>query len=213
MVEGVSTRQLSIEPELEPRVAIGLLAEFETAEDLLRAARRAHAAGYRAMDAYSPFPIEGLTEALGWRTNAIPLIGFFGGLIGALTGIGFWAPTFYERHTTLTSSQASGVVGGLILVGALLGTLFGGWARDRIVARVAGASMVLSAATQAIGAVALMIVFLDVPLAVRLVFSVIGVAFIVAGFPALSATTADIVPARVRGLAFSVTGWAKTTGR
>ena len=92
MVEGLSTRQLSIEPELEPRVAIGLLAEFETAEDLLRAARRAHAAGYRAMDAYSPFPIEGLTEALGWRTNAIPLIGFFGGLIGALTGIGmqYW---------------------------------------------------------------------------------------------------------------------------
>jgi len=44
---------------------------------------------------------------------------------GALTGIGFWAPTFYERHTTLTSSQASGVVGGLILVGALLGTLLG----------------------------------------------------------------------------------------
>ena len=42
---------------------------------------------------------------------------------GALTGIGFWAPTFYERHTSLTSSQASGVVGGLILVGAC-------WARS-----------------------------------------------------------------------------------
>ena len=126
---------------------------------------------------------------------------------GALTGIGFWAPTFYERHTTLTSSQASGVVGGLILVGALLGTLLGGWGRDRLARRVAGASMVLSAVTQAIGAAALMIVFLEVPLVVRLVFSVIGVAFIVAGFPALSATTADVVPARVRGLASSVTGF------
>jgi MFS family permease len=126
---------------------------------------------------------------------------------GALTGIGFWAPTFYERHTSLTSGQASGVVGGLILLGALLGTLFGGWARDRIAARMAGASMVLGATTQTIGAVALMIVFLDVPLAVRLIFSVIGVAFIVAGFPALSATTAEVVPARVRGLAFSITGF------
>ncbi|HUP73701.1 MAG TPA: MFS transporter [Acidimicrobiales bacterium] len=126
---------------------------------------------------------------------------------GALTGIGFWAPEFYERHTSLTSSQASGVVGGLILVGALVGTLFGGWARDRIAQRVAGASMALTAVTQAVGAVALMIVFLDVPIAVRLIFSVIGVAFIVAGFPALSATTADVVPSRVRGLAFSITGF------
>lgn len=126
---------------------------------------------------------------------------------GALTGIGFWAPEFYERHTSLSSDQAAGVVGGLILVGALIGTLLGGWARDRIAARVAGASMALTAVTQSIGAVALMIVFLDVPIAVRLVFSVIGVAFIVAGFPALSATTAEVVPARVRGLAFSITGF------
>ncbi|MEO5839703.1 MAG: MFS transporter [Acidimicrobiales bacterium] len=126
---------------------------------------------------------------------------------GALTGIGYWASEFYERHTSLTSGQASGVVGGLILVGALLGTLFGGWARDRIAHRVAGASMALTAVTQAIGAVALIIVFLDVPIAVRLIFSVLGVAFIVAGFPALSATTAEVVPARVRGLAFSLTGF------
>jgi hypothetical protein len=86
-VESPSTSTLRTEPELEPAEAIGLLAEFETAEALLRATRRAYAAGYRAMDAYSPFPVEGLTEALGWRTNAIPLIGFFGGLTGALTGI------------------------------------------------------------------------------------------------------------------------------
>ena len=127
---------------------------------------------------------------------------------GALTGIGFWAAEFYERHTSLSSDQASGVVGGLILVGALLGTLFGGWARDRIAARVAGASMALTAVTQSFGAVALMIVFLDVPMPVRLTFSVIGVAFIVAGFPALAATTAEVVPSKVRGLAFSITGFA-----
>jgi MFS family permease len=127
--------------------------------------------------------------------------------IGALTGIGFWAPEFYERHTSLTSDQASGVVGGLILVGALFGTLLGGWARDRLAGRVVGASMALTAVTQTIGAVSLMIVFLDVPIVVRLLFSVIGVAFIVAGFPALSATTAEVVPSRVRGLAFSITGF------
>jgi hypothetical protein len=44
------------------------------------------------MDAYSPFPVEGLTEALGSHTNAIPLIGLFGGVAGALTGLGlqYW---------------------------------------------------------------------------------------------------------------------------
>jgi hypothetical protein len=91
-VESPSTSKLSIEPELEPAEAIGLLAEFDTAEGLLRATRRAYTAGYRAMDAYAPFPVDGLTEALGWRTNAIPLIGFAGGLTGALTGIGmqYW---------------------------------------------------------------------------------------------------------------------------
>jgi hypothetical protein len=74
----------------------GLMAEFDTVEQLLSASRRAHAAGFRRMDAYAPFPIEGLGEALGFRTNAIPLIGLTGGVLGALTGFGFqsWVHAF-----------------------------------------------------------------------------------------------------------------------
>jgi hypothetical protein len=70
----------------------GIMAEFDTADQLLAASRRAHAAGYRRMDAYAPFPIDGLGEALGFQTNAIPLIGLTGGVVGALTGYGmqFW---------------------------------------------------------------------------------------------------------------------------
>lgn len=70
----------------------GVMAEFDTAEQLLSASSRAHAAGYRRMDAYAPFPIDGLGEALGFRTNAIPLIGLTGGVVGALTGysLQFW---------------------------------------------------------------------------------------------------------------------------
>jgi ActD protein len=73
----------------------GLMAEFDTAEQLLAAGRRAHAAGYRRMDAYAPFPIEGLGEVLGFRSNAIPLIGLSGGVIGALSGyfLQFWVHT------------------------------------------------------------------------------------------------------------------------
>src|SRR5690242_19958206 len=73
----------------------GLIAEFDTAEQLLAASERARAAGYRRMDAFSPFPIDGLGEVLGFRSNAVPLIGLSGGVAGALTGYGmqFWIHT------------------------------------------------------------------------------------------------------------------------
>jgi ActD protein len=64
----------------------GLLAEFERHDDLLAAARAAHAEGYRCMDAYSPFPIDGLPEALGRRRTWVPLIVLLGGLAGGCGG-------------------------------------------------------------------------------------------------------------------------------
>lgn len=126
---------------------------------------------------------------------------------GALAGIGFWAPSFYNRHTSLTEDQAAGIVGGLILLGAIAGTLIGGTLLGRLAARHTSAAMRLTAITQSIGGVALLIVFLDVPLLVRIVMSFVGTAFIVAGFPALNALIAGIVPAPLRGMAFSVTGF------
>jgi hypothetical protein len=70
----------------------GLLAEFDTPDHLLAAARRAHEAGYRRMDAYSPFPIHGLAEAIGFHRNLVPLLVLLGGLAGALIGFGmqYW---------------------------------------------------------------------------------------------------------------------------
>jgi hypothetical protein len=69
----------------------GLMAEFESAEALVRATRQAYVDGYRAMDAYAPFPVEELSEALGFRTRAVPLIALAGGLIGVVTGFGMQA--------------------------------------------------------------------------------------------------------------------------
>lgn len=60
----------------------GLLAEYKTPEALVDAARRAHEAGYRRMDAYTPMPVEGLAEAIGFRHNRMPLIVLIGGLCG-----------------------------------------------------------------------------------------------------------------------------------
>jgi hypothetical protein len=62
----------------------GLLAEYAEPDALIDAARRAYAQGYRRMEAYSPFPVEGLAEAIGFTHNRLPLIVLIGGLIGGL---------------------------------------------------------------------------------------------------------------------------------
>src|SRR5207249_4530762 len=64
----------------------GLLAEFREPEELLEAVRRAYDAGYRRMDAYTPFPVEGLAEALHTGPSRLPFIVLIGGLIGAAGG-------------------------------------------------------------------------------------------------------------------------------
>ena len=64
----------------------GLMAEFETSEDLLGAAQRAREAGYHRMDAYSPFPVEGLADAVGFHSTRVPLFCLIGGLIGCFGG-------------------------------------------------------------------------------------------------------------------------------
>ncbi len=66
----------------------GLMVEFLTAEEILSAARRARQAGYRVMDAYTPYPVEGLVAELGVPRTRIPFIVLMGGIVGA--GIGFF---------------------------------------------------------------------------------------------------------------------------
>lgn len=64
----------------------GLLAEFEDPTSLVAATHRVHEAGYRRVDAYTPFPIEELTQALGLRRATLPLIVLVGGIIGGVGG-------------------------------------------------------------------------------------------------------------------------------
>jgi hypothetical protein len=64
----------------------GLMAEFDTPEQLLRAAESARDEGYREMDAYTPMPIEGLSEAIGFRSNLVQRIVFVAGVCGATGG-------------------------------------------------------------------------------------------------------------------------------
>src|SRR5262252_5065610 len=64
----------------------GLMAEFDSAQSLVDAAHKTRAAGYQKIDAYSPFPIEGLAEAIGFTRNSVPLVVLIGGLVGGLSG-------------------------------------------------------------------------------------------------------------------------------
>ena len=67
----------------------GLVAEFGEADELLHAAEAAEHAGFTRMDAYSPFPIEELAEAVGHKKDWLPAVVLAGGLTGAATGFGF----------------------------------------------------------------------------------------------------------------------------
>jgi hypothetical protein len=75
----------------------GLMAEFETPTELVKAARAAREKGYRKLDAYSPFPIEELNEALDLHKNKLPLIVLAGGILGGLTGylLQYWITVWY----------------------------------------------------------------------------------------------------------------------
>jgi hypothetical protein len=65
----------------DPRI-YGLLAEFDSVDSVISAAHRVREAGYRKIDAYSPFPLEELSEAIGFEKNGVALVCLVGGLLG-----------------------------------------------------------------------------------------------------------------------------------
>jgi hypothetical protein len=114
------------------------MAEFDSVHAVVNAARQARAAGYTRLDAYSPYPIEELMDALDVHHNKLPLVVLIGGIVGAVVGYGlqYWAnvmeypinvggrplhswpafivPTF---ETTILFAGISAVVGMLVLNG------------------------------------------------------------------------------------------------
>jgi hypothetical protein len=74
----------------------GLLAEFDSAQALVDAATKAREAGYKRLDAYTPFPVEGLTDALGHRITRLPFVVLAGGILGGLGGylLQWWSSVY-----------------------------------------------------------------------------------------------------------------------
>lgn len=70
----------------------GLVAEFDSPQSLMSGVKKAYQSGYRRMDAYSPFPIEGLAEAMGFTHNRLPLLVLIGGVVGLVGGyaLAYW---------------------------------------------------------------------------------------------------------------------------
>jgi hypothetical protein len=73
----------------------GMIAEFETPSDLVRAAQAAYNDGWRRMDCYTPYPVEEAAEAIGFHTNKVSLITLIGGLMGvcAMFSLETWIST------------------------------------------------------------------------------------------------------------------------
>jgi hypothetical protein len=83
---------MSTTPHSKPGM-YGLMAEFHTAEELVEAAHQVHAAGFHHVDAFTPYPIEEVSHALGLHRSKLPLIVLGGGITGGLAGyfLQYWS--------------------------------------------------------------------------------------------------------------------------
>jgi Protein of unknown function (DUF3341) len=73
----------------------GLIAEFDNPTSLVEAAEHTRQAGYKRIEGYSPFPVEGLAEAVGFRRDLVPLVTLIGAVIGGVSGylMQYWIAT------------------------------------------------------------------------------------------------------------------------
>ena len=126
-------------PEDPTPTLYGLMAEFETPTELVEAAERARLAGYRRMDAYTPIPIEELSEALGLRRTRLPLLVLLGGIAGGLAGYGlqYWAsaieyPLNVAGRPFNSWPQFVPITFETTVLGAALTCFFAMWALNRL---------------------------------------------------------------------------------
>ncbi len=77
----MSQREMNPDPQY-----YGMMAEFDNADKLVAATQSTRAEGYGQVDAYTPYPVEGLAEALDFHRTWVPLLVLLGGIIGAVSG-------------------------------------------------------------------------------------------------------------------------------
>jgi hypothetical protein len=121
-----------------PAGPYGLLAEFSSPAELLQAAHAAHGAGYRKLEAYSPMPVQGLSEALGIVDKGLPRLALIGGIIGgaATYALQWWSATAdYPINVGGRTPAWPGLVPAtfeMTVLGAVLAVFFGVLLRSRL---------------------------------------------------------------------------------
>ena len=72
---------------MPPREGVyGLVAEFNTPAELVKATEAAYQQGFRRMECYTPYPVEEAAEALRFHKTRVPLMCLLGGVMGLTTG-------------------------------------------------------------------------------------------------------------------------------
>src|ERR1700745_4377967 len=119
----------------------GLLGEFDSPKQLMDAAKKVREAGYRRIDAFVPFPVEGLSQALGLgrKHDLVPVLTLVGGLGGGLTAFFFqlWAnvssyPLDIAGRPLNSVPAFIPVTFELTILGASLSAVFGMLALNRL---------------------------------------------------------------------------------
>ena len=123
-------------------------------------------------------------------------------LMFTVAGIGAWLPQFHERFSGMTETQATGMVGALIIFGGIPGVLLGGHFADRLATRVKGARVAIPAYCIFVGNTFLILSYLRMPAAASVFLQLLGIFAITSAIPALRAGMADAVPAHLRGAGF-----------
>jgi hypothetical protein len=75
--------------ELRDEGLLGISAEYDNEHDLLDAVKAVQAAGYRKYEAFSPFPVHGITDVMEFNDPKLPWLAFLGGIAGVCIGFGF----------------------------------------------------------------------------------------------------------------------------
>ncbi len=94
---GADVRAAEVDRAQRKHTVWGITAEFDETDPLINAARAARKAGYTRMDAYTPMPVEGLSDAIGYRNKQMPALMFCGGLFGC--SLGYFIQWYSHVHS------------------------------------------------------------------------------------------------------------------
>jgi MFS family permease len=146
--------------------------------------------------------ISQLRMIFGIRTMRYVLIGV-AALLFTVAGISTWLPIYYERYADMSVTRATAVVGVVLGVGGLIGTIGGGWFSDHSHHRWKGGRIVIVVWSAVLCAALFMISFAVEPVGLRIALQFVGVIAAAGCAPGLRAAMTDVVPPDSRGVGAS----------